>query len=121
MARDRAPTKAERERGERFRSIGCIACYIDGWPGRYYEWHHLVEGYRLGHRFVIPLCTWHHRGECGAGMTTRTMRTIYGPSLALEKNAFTNRYGTERELCERVDELIDWPAPEWPVSKVVPR
>lgn len=118
---DKAPTKKERERWDLFKRIGCIACYLDSQPFRFYEVHHLVEGYRLGHRFTVPLCTWHHRGERGAGITMKSMRAIFGPSMALEKPAFIERYGTERELVERVDELIGWVPPNWPVSKVMPR
>lgn len=115
------PTKDERERWEAFAKIGCIACYLEGMPFRKFERHHIVEGYRLGHRFSLPLCRWHHRGELLAGTTVDNMTNIYGPSLHHSKKRFVEVYGSERELCERVDRLIGWPAPVWPVSKVVPR
>lgn len=114
-------TDEHRERWERFTRTGCIACYLEGYPFRAFERHHLVEGYRLGHRFTVPLCRWHHRGAPDQRMDETECRLLYGPSMALEKQAFVEHFGTERELCEKVDDLIGWEPPEWPQSKILAR
>lgn len=101
-----APNVFEAKRISRFALIGCVACRQLGNFGEPYDVHHLVEGYRLGHRFTIPLCPWHHRGvECTPG------DKLKGPSLARSKRAFVERFGTERELLAEVDELLGYPSP----------
>lgn len=63
--KSKAPTKAQRERWERVRALGCIegpiGCYGN------IELHHCGTGAggRKNHDSVAPLCTAHHRGPDG--------------------------------------------------------
>ena len=99
--------KADRERIHRLQQIGCIACLLDG----RYVWadvHHILSGgYRVDHQHTIPLCPYHHRGVPEHGFTPREMRELMGPSLAREKRAFVERYGTELFLKGLVDYAIE--------------
>jgi len=100
-------TAADRERFASLRQLGCIACTKRGIVGSKAEIHHLVEGYRLGHEYTIPLCTWHHRGErTDLSVSMESMRGIFGPSMAREKRQFVGEFGSERELLEEVDKWL---------------
>ncbi len=105
-------SKADLARYHILHSMPCIACLLDGNAtvcGRT-EAHHLVDkGYRRlsgGNQATIPLGRWHHRGIPREGYTNQLAREIWGPSLASEKRAFIEQYGTERELLARVDAEI---------------
>lgn len=100
------PSKAQRLHFGRMQSFGCCACRRRNiW--RAAEIHHLVDrGTRAlsgGHDAVIPLCAWHHRGVPDLGVSIATMRTVLGPSLALEKRAFVAEFGSERLLLAWVE------------------
>ena len=90
----------------------CLACEQEhiAQPWRT-EIHHIVDrGSRKhsgGHDATIPLCSWHHRGDCRTGFTARDMETGYGPSLARNKRGFVAKYGTERELLALVDARLE--------------
>src|SRR5690554_1066325 len=105
------PTHAQAFRLEALAGMRCIACTVEGvdQPSRT-EVHHIVDkGYRKhsgGHDSTLPLCGWHHRGECKEGYTAAHMRGYYGPSLALHKRDFVGVYTTERELLEVVNGCI---------------
>jgi hypothetical protein len=94
-------TKYEARRISAFRHIGCI---ITG--STQYDVHHLVEGYRLGDRYTIPLHPWFHRAVNFEGMRPSECEARFGPSLARYKKAFEKRYGTEQELLEKVDKML---------------
>jgi AraC-like DNA-binding protein len=90
------------------KQFGCIACRHRGLSGHSVEIHHLVEGYRLGHEYTIPLCIWHHRGEReNLNVPMAKMREFFGPSLAREKKQFVREFGSERELLEGVNQWLD--------------
>lgn len=71
-------TKAEKEFMAKVKSMPCIICQpfyfgiyggnglIEGGPWRS-EFDHMVDGYRLGHMFGLPLCKLHHEGKKGYG------------------------------------------------------
>jgi hypothetical protein len=69
--------------------------------------HHLVDnGYRIhsgGHMATINICQWHHMGTLLYPLSSREMRQLYGPSLALSKRVFTALYGSERDLLAIID------------------
>ena len=98
------PTKAQQARFDALKRMNCIACEKEG-EQALAEIHHLVDkGYRKhsgGHDATIPLCKWHHRGESIYG--ARASEEMFGPSLALSKRAFVERYGSERELLAEVN------------------
>jgi hypothetical protein len=100
------------KRYDALRRIGCIACVIDGqecYCG-VVEIHHLVtNGYRRlsgGNQATIPLGRFHHQGIPFMDRTVTWMRNMYGPSMALESKAFAERYGNQRTLLARVNEML---------------
>ena len=74
---------------------------------------------RVGENYdkVIPLCEWHHRGvpllDCaqirigGTWNDVGWMLKMVGPSLAHNKPAFYDRFGSLEQLLEEVKELED--------------
>lgn len=80
--------------------VGCIACNLEGYGVQACEFHHPRVGTGGGQKAsdmdTIPLCRNHHEGDDHP-------RT---PSIHRDKLAFIARYGTERELLEKVNLLI---------------
>lgn len=103
-------TKADQKRLDIIHRLPCLACVQQGCNIGPTEAHHIVDkGYRKhsgGHQATIPLCEWHHRGEPRLGYMASYMTTMFGPSLARNKRAFISKYGTERALLARTNELI---------------
>lgn len=87
----KSATALEKHRMERVAALGCIIC---GSPAQI---HHIGThaGGGRDHMRTIPLCVMHHT----AG--------IYGTSLHAGKKAFEARYGTEEELLEQVNEILN--------------
>lgn len=87
---------------------GCMLCRKLG-LFQQAEIHHLVEGMtRLGHRWTIPLCDYHHRGVIPFGMGKYEARKIYRSSLAHSKRSFVADWGTERQLLAEIDARFGW-------------
>ena len=108
VGKTKTPTKAQRRRFASLQTRGCVACALDGRLREPPDIHHLVEGgRRLGHDYTIPLCPWHHRGLPPGGLSIHDARDILGPSLALAKRAFVERYGDERHLLTVANLMID--------------
>ncbi len=105
----RKPRIADIERFAKLRAIGCVVSkiYFNRWEPA--EIHHLVEGRkRLGHQFTIPLSPWFHRGIPPLGdMRPSEATKALGPSLALSKRDFVERFATERDLLEETNKLIE--------------
>jgi cytochrome c551/c552 len=102
------PTKAEIRRFEALVAHGCVACHLVGREGcGRVEVHHIVDnGYRRlsgGHMATLPLGSYHHRGQLPKGMGRREAHVLYGPSLADGSKKFAARFGSQRELLERVN------------------
>lgn len=107
----KAATVAEKARMARLKEIGCVAC-IQRLQGLMavcgFEVHHLLSGNkRRGHAFTIPLCSWHHRGQCGHLWTTKQAEALLGPSLALRSKKFHETYGSDNELLALTNELLE--------------
>lgn len=104
-----SPIKADRERFRLLQVIGCIACTIDGRPKVPPDIHHLLSGgRRIGHQATIPLCPHHHRGLIPADCrTAREAEERHGPSLAVSPRAFKERYGSEEDLLETVNYMLE--------------
>lgn len=100
---------ADIERFAKLKALGCIVSrvYLNRWEPA--EIHHLVEGRkRLGHQFTIPLSPWFHRGvPPQMDMRPSEATEALGPSLALSKRAFVDRFDTERGLLEQANKLIE--------------
>jgi hypothetical protein len=85
--------------------IGCLACRQEGLFTQA-EVDHLIDGgVRLGHRFTIGLCSWHHR----AAAPRRP-----GPARAQGSKPFHATYGSDAELLAVQDQLVGWTEPEAP-------
>lgn len=99
----RAPTVDEKRWMDAIVEYGCIACLLDGEPGTPAAVHHLVVGNRrLGHGWTIPLCDpGHHQNGKPLG------RISIHPGRS---PAFIQRYGTERELLERLQRILGFNA-----------
>lgn len=102
------PTKAEAARMARLKEGMCVACTIAGHIHcGSVEVHHLLSGNkRRGHLFTIPLCSWHHRGESNL-LGWKFLTNAAGPSLALGSKAFHIAFGTDDELLERTNKLLE--------------
>jgi len=77
-AKNKKPTKAELAHIMLVKSMPCVVCdehwydrmieqgeYFVSGKGIRCEFDHLVDGYRLGHMFGLPLCHAHHVGKKG--------------------------------------------------------
>lgn len=98
-------------RMERFSALWALPCLTCPGCG-ITEIHHLNGGghagqKRRGDMFTIPLGAWAHRGVPLPGAKPSTMEMLYGPSLALTSKAFHARYGTDDELLERTNKLLE--------------
>lgn len=97
MAKKR-PNKAERQHMDRVAALGCIACMALGYLDSPAEIHptrcDAGGAQRSAHTSVLPLCPTHHR--------------IGGPGVALHagQKTWEAKFGTETELLNQVDELL---------------
>ena len=100
-------TKAELRRTQLLtRECGCLACKQWGMY-READLHHILSGgRRMGHSYAIPLCEWHHRGVSVNDMKGDEMLEMYGPSLARDKRAFVDTFGSEIDLLALADEWM---------------
>ncbi len=88
--------------------IGCLACRQDGRPATPGDVHHLlVGGRRVSHHVSVLLCPWHHRGIPPNGLNDRQAERLLGPSLAKSPRAFHARFGSDVELLEMQNRLIE--------------
>ena len=94
-----SPTKAEQERLDLLRNVGCICCLMRfGSEVPEYEIHHIVQGdRRLGHWYTLPLCFNHHRGKMLSGDWT---------SIAQGSKAFSKVHGTELEIWGKLQRML---------------
>ena len=123
-------TRSEKARINLMLHIGCMACktertLVDGvaWASVRPEVHHLIEGSRrLGHRYTIPLCPGHHRGEWTEEQRDywEALKITNRPSIAEGRKSFYARYGSEHAMWEIVQNTLAQPI-SWPQSKVFKR
>ena len=93
-------TKADIRRWQSFQDIGCICCRKYGFYS-IPEVHHLVSGNRRrGHADTIPLCPYHHRG-------IEPPPAEVGPSFAAGSKPFRARFGSDDELLEETNRLLE--------------
>ena len=121
----KSATRAEKRRMDRIKIIGCLPCLLDGMPDRICDVHHVLDDSgekRLGHRFTYGGCLWHHKGD-ERPYGKSTMREVFGPSLAEEPSRYAERYGSEQQLVELQDFLIEAyeyePWPDFQIPRVL--
>jgi len=106
-------TAAQKARWEAMKALGCIACRaVRMTQPNESEIHHLNEGgqagrKRRGHDETVCLCAWHHRGVLPAGESARFAEWSYGPSLARASKEFRRTFGTDDQLLQQPNELIN--------------
>ena len=104
------PTLAEAAWLRMVKEAGCVCCAARGYDrepgGPLAEAHHLLSGgIRRGHLHTVGLCAWHHRGVNAWGSRQCGLRA-YGPSFALEPSRFRRVFGTQEELLQIQEELL---------------
>lgn len=87
----------------------CVACYQIGIVGeQYVDIHHLISGNkRRGHLFTVGLCKWHHLRYPIQDMSANETRKLLGPSLADGSKPFRAKFGTDDELLELQNRLLN--------------
>lgn len=99
--------KSDKIRYDYLRRIGCVACLLDGVYNDQIDIHHLAPGRkRIGNHATLPMCSWHHRGVPDI-ISAKETKARRGPSMALDKREFKERYGSEEGLLEFVNQLIE--------------
>ena len=94
----RNPTKAEQKHMDRVRELGCIVCYLHFGIRKNCEIHHVKGKTKEGaHYKVLPLCFEHHRMGSDKEPISRHPY----------KKRFEQAYGSEQELLQKVDELLE--------------
>ena len=107
VGKSKAWTKAHRRRAIMLKEMGCILCREQGMGWRLPDIHHLLDGgRRMGHDYTIPLDPWYHEGHPPEGMNPREAKALFGPSMKLHKREFVERFGSELDILERVDEQL---------------
>jgi len=81
-------TKSQMQRASRVADLGCLICGDEAMI------HHALTGAggRRNHDLILPLCHRHHQGNEGIH--------------TLGRKAWERRFGTERELLERVKQEL---------------
>ncbi len=103
-----APTVAQKTRQMLIREIGCAACLLDGHGRTPCEIHHLNDrGRNISQDHTVGLCEWHHRGVPRGALRPSEMEALAGPSLARAPRAFHERYGSDAELLEAQNRMVD--------------
>jgi len=108
--------KADKRRFLAITEIGCLACRLQ-FPDRKTDFsyttdiHHILRGgIRRGNQATIGLCPWHHRAVIVNGAYPQELMDYeLGPSLANSRKIFEEHFGTQGELLEMQNELIE----EW--------
>lgn len=95
-------TKADRERGDKLRELGCIVCLIHLELFTEPAIHHIDGKTKKGcHQLTIPLCPNHHQYSA-----PKERRDQWVSRHGDGKNAFQNAYGTESGLLQQTNERI---------------
>lgn len=96
------------------KECGCVPCWIERLASNPADAHHVVAGgRRVGHAATYALCKWHHVGQPWQGYSTKQMTASIGPSLHHESKAYHDRYGSESDLVELQDAMLEVPGGEY--------
>jgi hypothetical protein len=94
------PTVYEARRIDDFSLVGCIACWMLGYPETPYDVQHFLSGgTRRGHAATCPLCPAHHRG-------VDFSPSLHLVSFATQPRTFRQVFGDDDELIALTDRLI---------------
>ncbi len=103
----RSLTVADKERGAKLRELGCIVCVNKFGLHTPPAIHHIDGKTKEGcHQLTLPLCKRHHQIKCNSGDIPNFLEpwvSRHGDGRA----AFEAAYGTEQELLEQVNGLIE--------------
>lgn len=110
------PTAEESARIDRAKAAGCICCRMLGIvTDERPEYHHFLHsGLRVGHRYGVALCSWHHQSKPRRGHRYETTLDRLGPGLRDHKGDFKARFGTDQALLNFQDDLLGIPRVEIP-------
>lgn len=93
-------TAKDRDRANKLRELGCIVCINEFGTYTPPAIHHIDGQSKPGcHQKTIPLCPRHHQHKSNSGQWV----SRHGDGRA----AFEEAYGTEQELLEQVNGLIN--------------
>lgn len=98
MKGGRNPTEAEKGYHDKLcQVVGCIACRKEGRFNDMVSVHHVEGRTRPGcHMKVLPLCGSHHQP------ITQGVESVHG-----NKYRFEQKYGTQRELMDECNRILD--------------
>lgn len=103
-------TLPDKVRFRKLSELGCIACWKTFGAFVQGEIAHVTHaGRRAGHDATFSLCPVHHRGLLPDGLTQQQCDATFGPSFAKNKHAFEEAFGTEDELLEETNRLLNAP------------
>jgi Recombination enhancement, RecA-dependent nuclease len=121
VGKTKAPNKDEARRMDLIggQYFGCIPCLKHD-KFSLATVQHVTAGFkRLGHRYTYGCCPWHHFGTPftvnDVSLTRLEMEDLIGPSLAFNRRAYKDFYGSEELLIAVQDWLIEcYDANPWP-------
>lgn len=124
-------TKAEIARVNGIIELGCPCCATLGFFRRHvkFELHHILQGgKRMGHWYTIYLCAGHHQGhwapwqreEFPKSLMAQALQVDVLVSIASGRKAFARIYGTERDIWQKNQTLLNL-NDDWPPSKIFKR
>lgn len=90
--------------------IGCVCCIeINGAASPGGQGHHAEDDNDvvIGHHALICFCDWHHNGNPPPGKNKRTALETLGPSRHRHRPAFRERFGTDLQLLEKQNALLE--------------
>jgi len=106
-------TDADERRFDAITEIGCIPCMIEGIAGTPAEVNHATvcgrrvsSPHRSEHQNTYGACAYHHRAVHNGKLSLAELSRRCGPSLALNRRDYHDRYGSELELVQLQDALI---------------
>ena len=93
-------TKADTDRADKLRGLGCIVCINEHSVFTPPAIHHIDGQTKKGcHQLTLPLCARHHQNKSNDGLWV----SRHGDG----RKAFEDAYGSEQELLEQVNRLIN--------------
>ena len=100
-------TLKDKERADKLRELGCIVCLNTRTIHTPPAIHHIDGQTKPGcHQLTLPLCGRHHQIKCNNAADLPAFLESWVSLHGDGRAAFTEAYGSERELLEQVNELI---------------